>query len=213
MHRSTVARFPSCDLLALLPLPLLMVSAAGCKEPCKSQVEPDGRADFSSLRLKDPLLCDPVKPCTVTFNGNLAKFAMEREAGKRQELVYEVVYQGTQEQVQDVLLQTSLGGTGMCGTTQKYRRENWTVPTVTMNFQSATENGQPLLLDSQGSGVGLIPSYGQLTVLYHYVDRNKADEYVGILVRGLSAPNGMTILDWPITKSGSRFNVGPDNKY
>jgi hypothetical protein len=207
MYQTTVRYFHDRlrHVLVLAPLTLIVASTAGCKERCQSRIEPDGTADFSSLRLSGRLLCASPGKCEGEFSGNALKFlTTPGEDGLTDAILYDVAYQGTHEQEQNVLVEG--GGLGSC---DKFRREVWVVPTVSMTFRSATRNGQPLAIDDTGKG--LLPTYRELTVVTHYVDRAKSDEYVGVLLGGVIVEGRG--LDVTLTKSGQNFRFVPENAH
>jgi hypothetical protein len=93
-----------------------------------------------------------------------------------------------------------------CGTTEKYREETWTVPSVTFEAQSATQDGQPLDLATDALILNHKSSLlRKLVVTQHFVDVRKNEEYLGVEVT--SEPRSYIRL--PITRTGASFTIGP----
>jgi hypothetical protein len=186
------------------------LALASCTKPCTESRGPDATADFSSLRLTGKLRCNASSNCEMTFTAAEGVLVVQ-DAGIVNQLTYDIVYGPTRTQTQNVTSAINFGGNGACLTSESYRRETWTVPTVTMTLRSGTRNGQPLPID-ETTQVGRKPSafFPRLEVKTQYVDRKKNDEYVGVLVTG----QPVTVADSPemaITKTGSPFTIGPNN--
>jgi hypothetical protein len=195
-------------LQVLMLVAAVLVLAAGCKSLCYKRVQPDGTVDFSSLRLSGRLLCNPSATCLGTFSGDRMELAFLPDQDLRRTykdvLTYAVLYEGTHVQTQNVL-ETS-AELESCG---EYRRESWTVPTVTMRLLSATRDGQQLTVGSAANQ--LDPDYQELSVKAHYVERQKGNYYYGVELCGPRSAEGWYPVFFSLTKDGNDYHFLSDN--
>ncbi len=179
---------------------------AGCKEACVEQAdsEPAKRA-FSELRLSGDYRCNLQGTCTVAVTATGAVLSAKNAGGGPQfRIDYRLQYGlPTQEKLnvtQDVSVDPR------CGTTETYREETWTVPSITLEAQSATQDGEPLDLDSDVLILNHKSSLlRRLVVTQHFVDVRKNEEYLGVEVTTEPA----SYIRMPITRTGASFTIGP----
>lgn len=179
---------------------------AGCKEACVEQVGSDvTKRDFSDLRLTGDYRCNLQSTCTVAVNETSVVFAVKNSGGGPQfRIDYRIHYGAPKQDKLNVTQDVSVDP--RCGTTEKYREETWTVPSVSLEAESATQDGRPLDLAEDVLILNHKSSLlRKLVVTQHFVDVRKNEEYLGVEVTTEPA----SYIRMPITRTGASFTIGP----
>ena len=175
--------------------------------PCKATKGPAVSADFSSVALSGAYLCDPDASCKMTFQNGSAVMDVVDE-GKRYKFTYLIEAAGTQQQRQEVVSQTNLGGTGNCSTTDVYREETWTVPALVLRQQRTEIDGRETV-PVAGAFINRRPAawYALLRTSEHFIDRTAADAYLGVTLagEGVGAAGGDPLV---VTRDGRALQIG-----
>lgn len=179
---------------------------AGCKEACVEQADSaSAERDFSELRLSGDYRCNLQSTCAVAVTPAGAVLSAENASSGPQFRIDYLIHYGSPRQEKLAVTQ-DVSVDPRCGVTETYREETWTVPTVTLEAQSATQDGKPLDLASDVLILNHKSSLlRKLVVTQHFVDVRRNEEYLGVEV----TTEPPSYVRMPITRNGASFTIGP----